>query len=120
MKAALTKAKKIVICLAPGDLNRCAEDKDDFFGFELQTALCLGEKGTLIYPLLRSVSPETLLPSQILKNMDRNFNRLGTKLKDWLISHKRYDVNLGVPGDGFSQLMDSIVGKAEIKSLVIQ
>ena len=34
MKDALTKAEKIVICLGPGDLERCAEDGGDFFGLE--------------------------------------------------------------------------------------
>jgi hypothetical protein len=109
VKEALSNADAIVICLAPGDLNRCAENSEDFFGFELQTALHLGQKGKPIHVLLHDVSVDSLLQDQIIAGMDESLNGLGSRLKKWIVSHRRYHVDLGVPDDSWSQIMDTIV-----------
>ena len=111
----LTKADAIIICLAPGDLSRCAEDSEDFFGFELQTSLRLGRNGKTIHVLMHDVSVEALLREETLEGMNRCFDGLGTKLKDWLVCYRRYHVDLAGPDDNWCKIMDSI-GNLAIKT----
>ena len=57
---------------------------------------------------LRDVSVELLLRAEILKGMDDGFDGLGSKLNQWLVSYRRYHVDLGVPDDNWCQIIDSI------------
>ena len=108
---ALEKANRIVICLSKGDLLRCSEFEDDFFAFELKTALDLADRGKPVVVLMHKVSPGSMLGKKVVEGMDYLHDGLGSRLKTRLINFRRYDINFGVPDDNFDSILDGICGK---------
>ena len=111
VKKALERADTIVICLSSGDLKRCSEYEEDFFAFELQTALDLSDRGKPIVVLLHNTEMRTLLGKTIVSGMDHLHNGLGSRLKERLEKFRRYIIDFGVPDDNFEAILDRICAK---------
>jgi hypothetical protein len=111
---ALQRADKIVICISKGDLKRCTEYEDDFFAFELKTALDLAEGGKPLVVLLHKVIKiGSVLPRKTIEEMDRLHDGLGSRLLDRLTNFRRYDIDFGMADDNFHSILDGICGKLE-------
>jgi len=109
---ALQIADKIVICISKGDLKRCTQYEDDFFAFELKTALYLMEGGKPLVVLLHKVIKiSSVLPKKTIEEMDRLHNELGSRLLDRLTNFGRYNVDFGIPDDNSDSILDRICRK---------
>jgi len=112
VKNALTDSNAIVICLSQSDLRRCGQFGDDFFAFELRTALDLAAEGKPVIVLIHKTKEEiSLFPKQTLTGMDRLHKGLGSRLKTHLATFRRYNIYFGNPDDNFNLIMDGICAK---------
>jgi len=113
VKKALTEANAIVICLSQSDLRRCGQFSDDFFAFELQTALDLAAQGKPAIVLVHKTQEDvSLLSNRTLAGMDRLHDGLGSRLKKHLEMFRRYDIYFGNRDDNFNSIMDGICAKS--------
>ena len=112
VKQALMDADAIVICLSQSDLRRCGEFSDDFFAFELRTALDLAAQGTPVIVLIHKTKEGiSLFPQKTLAGMDHLHQGLGSRLKEHMAMFRRYDIYFGNPDDNFNSIMDGICAK---------